>query len=91
MEIILATKFGSSCSKLLLLVCLLFGCVVDVSLGRTYIVGDNLGWQTPPNGVVTYSNWANQHTFVVGDILGEYTLLSAIHFTCHVFFSIYIF
>lgn len=78
MEIIVATKFGSSCAKLLLLVCLLFGCVIEVSVGRTYIVGDSLGWQTPPNGVVTFSNWANQHTFVVGDIL-EFNFNSGVH------------
>ncbi|XP_049414266.1 umecyanin-like [Solanum stenotomum] len=78
MEIIVGTKFGSSCAKLLLLVYLLFGCVVEVSVGRTYIVGDSLGWQTPPNGVVTFSNWANQHTFVVGDIL-EFNFNSGVH------------
>ncbi|WMV36688.1 hypothetical protein MTR67_030073 [Solanum verrucosum] len=74
MEIIVATKFGSSCAKLFLLVCLLFGCVVEVSVGRIYIVG----WQTPPNGVVTFSNWANQHTFVVGDIL-DFNFNSGVH------------
>ncbi|XP_049359751.1 umecyanin-like [Solanum verrucosum] len=78
MEIIVGTKFGSSCAKLLLLVCLLFGCVVEVSVGRTYIVADSLGWQTPPNGVVTFSNWANQHTFVVGDIL-DFNFNSGVH------------
>ncbi|MCD7445974.1 hypothetical protein HAX54_024678 [Datura stramonium] len=75
MEIIMATRlFGS----LLLLVSLLFAYVFEVSVGRTYTVGDSFGWQTPPNGVVTFSNWANQHTFVVGDIL-EFNFNSGVH------------
>lgn len=80
----MATKFGSSCAKLLLLVCLVFGCFVQVLLGRTYKVGDSFGWQTPPNGAVTFSNWGNQHSFVVGDILGKH-VPSSIHFTCYIF------
>ncbi|XP_059286137.1 umecyanin-like [Lycium ferocissimum] len=73
---IMATKFGS-CAKLLL-VCLLFACVIEVSVGRTYTVGDSSGWQTPPNGAVTFSNWANQHTFVVGDVL-EFNFQTGVH------------
>ncbi|PHT42618.1 hypothetical protein CQW23_16643 [Capsicum baccatum] len=74
---IMATKFGLSCAKLLVLVCLVFGCVVKVSVGRTYTVGDSFGWQTP-NGVVTFSNWAGQHTFVVGDVL-EFNFNTGVH------------
>ncbi|KAL2465516.1 Early nodulin-like protein 1 [Abeliophyllum distichum] len=36
---------------------------------KTYIVGDSLGWQVPPGGVVVYSDWASQHKFMAGDIL----------------------
>ncbi|XP_009794604.1 umecyanin-like [Nicotiana tabacum] len=72
----MTTKFGS-CAKLLL-VCLMFACVFEVSVGRTYTVGDSFGWQTPPAGALTFSNWANQQTFVVGDIL-EFNFNSGVH------------
>lgn len=45
--------------------------LVPVSAGKTYIVGDRLGWTVPPEGVVAYSNWASQHKFMAGDILGN--------------------
>ena len=37
-----------------------------------YVVGDALGWAIPPNGPSTYSNWASNKTFKVGDTLGNY-------------------
>lgn len=38
----------------------------------THVVGDASGWIVPPNAD-TYSNWAANKTFVVGDILGKNT------------------
>ncbi|CAI9771991.1 unnamed protein product [Fraxinus pennsylvanica] len=43
--------------------------LVPVSTGKTYIVGDSLGWTVPPEGVVAYSDWASRHKFMAGDIL----------------------
>lgn len=40
------------------------------SSAATYTVGDSLGWTVPPNAN-TYSDWASDKTFVVGDILGK--------------------
>ncbi|KAI4380651.1 hypothetical protein MLD38_006818 [Melastoma candidum] len=34
-----------------------------------YTVGDSFGWNTPSNGVSTYTTWASGHTFHVGDVL----------------------
>ncbi|KAK4428006.1 hypothetical protein Salat_1569600 [Sesamum alatum] len=34
-----------------------------------HIVGDGVGWEIPPNGSFSYSNWASGKTFMVGDIL----------------------
>ncbi|KAJ4957712.1 hypothetical protein NE237_024823 [Protea cynaroides] len=35
----------------------------------TFIVGDAMGWTVPANGAVTYTAWATDKTFLVGDIL----------------------
>ncbi|KAA8535116.1 hypothetical protein F0562_030119 [Nyssa sinensis] len=43
--------------------------LLENAAATTYYVGDSLGWQVPPGGSATYSNWASQHTFFVGDIL----------------------
>ncbi|XVE52216.1 hypothetical protein DITRI_Ditri02bG0105200 [Diplodiscus trichospermus] len=34
-----------------------------------HVVGDDLGWTVPQNGASTYSNWAANKRFMVGDIL----------------------
>lgn len=38
----------------------------------TYIVGDEMGWTIPPNTSVSYPNWAQGKSFIVGDTLGMY-------------------
>ncbi|VFQ67411.1 unnamed protein product [Cuscuta campestris] len=35
----------------------------------TYNVGDNAGWTIPSNGATTYSDWAKNLKFSVGDVL----------------------
>ncbi|KAI7724874.1 hypothetical protein M8C21_011017 [Ambrosia artemisiifolia] len=40
------------------------------SMAQTrHVVGDTLGWTIPPNGAATYTTWASQQTFNVGDSL----------------------
>ncbi|KAI3495956.1 hypothetical protein L1887_38304 [Cichorium endivia] len=34
-----------------------------------HVVGDALGWTIPPGGAATYTTWASQRTFAVGDTL----------------------
>ncbi|KAL9443343.1 hypothetical protein AB3S75_016661 [Citrus x aurantiifolia] len=44
--------------------------LVQSSTAQTrHVVGDALGWIVPPNGPATYSNWAANQTFTVGDTL----------------------
>lgn len=44
-------------------------------VGMTYTVGDSLGWLVPPGGPVAYQTWARGKSFVVGDILGKFSLI----------------
>lgn len=37
-----------------------------------YVVGDNSGWTIPAGGAATYSAWAANKTFVIGDILSKF-------------------
>lgn len=37
----------------------------------THIVGDSVGWTTPPGGAAFYVNWTTGKTFAVGDSIGE--------------------
>lgn len=37
-----------------------------------HVVGDSNGWGIPSGGPSTYTNWASQRTFKVGDTLGMY-------------------
>ncbi|XP_060172070.1 blue copper protein-like [Lycium barbarum] len=39
------------------------------SAAQTYIVGDNMGWNVPTTGPVSYQRWANGKSFKVGDTL----------------------
>ncbi|KAL3511893.1 hypothetical protein ACH5RR_024610 [Cinchona calisaya] len=39
------------------------------ALAAEYVIGDGIGWNIPPNGAATYTNWASGKTFRVGDIL----------------------
>lgn len=36
-----------------------------------HVVGGASGWIIPPGGATTYSTWAANQTFAVGDILGK--------------------
>lgn len=36
-----------------------------------YVVGDDLGWNIPPNGAAAYTSWASGKRFMVGDILSK--------------------
>lgn len=56
---------------------------VEKTFAATYVVGDSLGWTIPSGGASTYSNWASQHTFRVGDTLG--TIKRKIKFLQHIF------
>ncbi|KAM3360652.1 blue copper protein-like [Capsicum galapagoense] len=39
------------------------------SVAQTYIVGDNMGWNVPTGGPVSYQRWTNGKSFKVGDTL----------------------
>ena len=36
-----------------------------------HVVGDSTGWTIPSGGAATYTNWAANQTFKVGDTLGK--------------------
>ena len=38
---------------------------------KNYFFGDSLGWTVPAGGAAVYANWASQHNFTTGDILGN--------------------
>lgn len=53
-----------------ILIFTMIGCIVSVSVNSatTHIVGDNLGWSTPPyHGF--FNDWTKNRTFSVGDTL----------------------
>ncbi|KAA8535123.1 hypothetical protein F0562_030126 [Nyssa sinensis] len=52
------------------------GCLVVIaallvggSTADTHVVGDSLGWTTPPGGPIAYSTWANRQDFQIGDVI----------------------
>ncbi|KAL7139955.1 hypothetical protein ABFS83_09G087600 [Erythranthe nasuta] len=48
----------------------IFGILLTCALSQNvHVVGDGMGWIVPPNGPLSYSNWASGKTFMVGDIL----------------------
>ena len=44
--------------------------MVALASATTYIVGDSANWDLP-SSPTTYSDWAANKNFVVGDILGK--------------------
>jgi hypothetical protein len=53
---------------------MLFGTSVHVLLQSsaaqtTHVVGNAMGWVVPSNSATTYTLWASNKTFAVGDIL----------------------
>lgn len=45
--------------------------LVGYAAAATYVVGDGFGWGIPRDGGATYANFASQHVFTVGDVLGN--------------------
>ncbi|XP_044472530.1 cucumber peeling cupredoxin-like [Mangifera indica] len=43
--------------------------VFERTTGETYMVGDDLGWTIPPHGASTYSTWAAEKEFSIGDTI----------------------
>lgn len=65
---------GSSVEKInigvaLFLGLITFGCMLQVSIGDVYKVGDSAGWTIIGN--VDYKQWAAPKTFQVGDVIGK--------------------
>ncbi|XP_076907556.1 mavicyanin-like [Bidens hawaiensis] len=53
-----------------LVVIMVASCQLQSTVAQTrHIVGDTLGWTIPPNGAATYTTWASQRNFTVGDTL----------------------
>ncbi|XP_076922693.1 stellacyanin-like [Bidens hawaiensis] len=54
----------------LVVVMMVASCQLQSTVAQTrHVVGDTLGWTIPPNGAATYTTWASQKTFTVGDTL----------------------
>lgn len=47
--------------------------LVGKAAAATYVVGDTMGW-TVPSSPTAYSDWASQHVFRAGDVLGTLSL-----------------
>ncbi|KAL9151305.1 hypothetical protein ABFS82_11G044000 [Erythranthe guttata] len=43
--------------------------LVGDAAAATYVVGDASGWMVPTGGPATYTTWASQYVFRVGDVL----------------------
>lgn len=41
----------------------------DAVTAKTYSVGDEMGWTTPPSGAAAYSTWASKKKFQFGDTI----------------------
>ena len=61
-----AAKMALSWCFIVVVMALLKGATV----AETYVVGDSLGCEVPPNSSY-YSKWASNKTFYVGDKLGK--------------------
>ncbi|KAL7600303.1 hypothetical protein Lser_V15G23968 [Lactuca serriola] len=59
-------KFNLGVMMALMLASVLFH---GTTAQTTYVVGDALGWNIPPNGPSAYTTWASTQTFRVGDVL----------------------
>jgi len=70
----------------------MIGCIVFVSVNSstTHIVGDNLGWSTPPyHGF--FDDWTKNRTFSTGDTLRMCHLNSIIPLLDIAIYSVYSF
>ncbi|RZB42275.1 hypothetical protein D0Y65_053025 [Glycine soja] len=59
-------------SRNLLLVLFAIPTLLHGSAAQTrHVVGDAMGWIIPPGGATTYTTWASNKTFTVGDTLSK--------------------
>ncbi|KAL3511894.1 hypothetical protein ACH5RR_024611 [Cinchona calisaya] len=58
-----------NCFTCMVVLCAFSAVMLQCALAAEYVVGDGIGWNIPPNGAATYTNWASGKTFRVGDIL----------------------
>ena len=55
--------------------------ILEGAIAANYIVGDNYGWDVPPNNSSDfYPSWANRYEFKVGDVAGKQYPLYMISF-----------
>lgn len=62
----------------LALLVLFAAAVVGSSAKNTYQVLDSFGWSIPNGGAATYTAWAANKSFTVGDTLGKTHLLNTV-------------